>query len=493
MNLARRAADGVFWTGLTSVITTAISLFQVLFLARLLDPTDFGYMAFMSVALGLSDAFVRVGFSDAIIAKREVTKQQLSALYWINLFVGGVVYLCIYISSPWVADLVNDDALIVMLKVIGISVPIGAVTMQFDALLRRNLEFKFIGILEITSGVFGAAIAIYLALNQMGVWSLIYSVLAMKILRCLILLVAATSRGWLPKLSADYDYLADYLAFGSYRVGASLMNAITTKVDNLVVGAFLGMEALGYYRVASDVAMKPFVKINPVVSQVTFPLFSRLQNNEDQIKNGFRSSLRLLMFVVSPALLGLGVISPFLIPLLLGERWGPIIPVIQILIFYVLLRSATNLNVSLMLAKQKYKWPLYWNIFQLIVLPLVLVIASIIFASLLSIGWALVSYQLMLFFMAYVLSVRRLVDLPIKEFICDVAGPILTSLIMAICVVSVEHYLYVAELSVRVTLLVVVGVISYGAFSTVLQPGHVREILRVRKIKNQPNTDFDAN
>jgi PST family polysaccharide transporter/teichuronic acid exporter/lipopolysaccharide exporter len=477
VSLTRQATSAAKWMTVASIFTALVSVVQVSVLARYLEPADFGAVALLMVILEICNVFIRTGFSDALVVNTGATRRQLSTLYWVNVALGVAIYGLFFLSAPFLDRGFVTVDLAEMARVMGLMLLIGAFVVQFDAMMRRELLLRQLALFRIGSHVVGLVVAVYLAVEGYGAWALVFAHLGMQISMNLCLWVVAIGRHWLPGGWGSIREISELLRFGAYRVGASLLGALNSRVDQLAVGAFLGPAALGYYNLAFNLAMQPFQRINPILTQVSFPIFAKVKDDNDKLLKGYRKGLRLLVSINAPLLLGLAVTAPLVVPALLGPRWGPVVPIVQILAVGVLFRSAANINIGLILAKGKYQWPFYWNLVLLTIVPVAIVLVSQITQSLVMVSLALTGINLCLFVFGYLLFPRRLLgrfDLP---FLSDFGRPVLAACLMLPIVALAIDNVAVDSLWLQIGMMAALGGTIYAAASLLIQRQHTGEIL----------------
>lgn len=462
-----------------SAWVTVLGLVQIAVLARYLDPADFGVLAFLSIIIALCNVFIRVGFSDVIIAARDISVSQLSTLYWFNVIIGLLVYGLLFFSAPLAVSAIESADAQILIQVLGLSLIFGCTTVQFEALARKNMRFKALAVIGMGQSIVAFVVAVTLAASGYGVWSLVISVVAAQALRSAALWGYGWRNRWVPKLMFRYDEVVDHVNHGALRVGASLINNINTRSDQLAIGLFLGPVALGYYSLAYNVAMKPFQKINPILTQISFPVFARISDDKVKILAGYRSGMRLILCINAPLMLGYAAIAPLLIPAIMGPGWDPVIVVSQILAIYALLRSAGSLNIGVILSQGKFRWPLYWNLFLLLLIPSSIFAVSASTSSLVYVSIFLVAIQFGLFVLGYLLFARRLIGRFGREFFSDFAIPVSIALAMAMCVASLQSVIDIGSAYGEIAVLIVFGGIVYLAISLVLQKGSLLELKNV--------------
>lgn len=483
MQLGEEASKGAKWTALASGLNGLIGVAQISIVARFLEPSDFGIVAMILVALAIANVFVTVGFSDVLVVKHEATPEQLSTMYWLNVLVGIVAYAVLFVSAPLLSLVIDRDGVETLVRVMGLTLLLGALVVQFNALMRRELRLKAVAIIGCAAHVAGFIIAVGFAAAGFGVWSLIVAALATQLVTNAGLLYYAARYRWFPQRVFKLSGVAEMIRFGGFRIGAALVNTVNSKVDQLAIGTFLGAGALGVYTVAYNLAMQPFTRINPVLTQVSFPVFAKVKDDDAKLLRGYRRGVRVLTAINAPLLIGLIAVAPILIPAFLGPGWEESIPVLQILCVFVLLRSVSNINIGLILAKGKYRWPLYWNLFLLMIIPVTVFVAARISQSLIVVSWAVVGVQIFLFLMAYVLFARRLLGGFAFGYLNDFGRPVVTAGLMAVSVTWLQLELALQSNWQGLVIMVPAGAVLYVALSFVLQRQHAAELITLAKAK----------
>jgi len=394
MNLKSKAARGIRWTAVNTVTITVIQFVQLAILGRLLSPNDFGLMAMLMVVIEIAGVFSQMGLSEAIISKKNTNSDQLASLYWINVVAGLMLYAFLHLCSPAIAIFFGESQLKNMLPVVAILFIISSFGIQFEALLRKHLLFNISTQINICVTILSFAVAVVLALQGFGVWSLIFAQLGLHVAKSLALILVAWRQNWLPRLHFSFNEIREHFFFGLHRVGAMVANQFNSRVDQLVIGSLLGPVALGYYNMGFRIVMQPIQRINPILTQVAFPVFSMIQEDNEKLKKAFLKMIRLLMSINAPLLIGISAIAPLVVPLLLGEQWIPSVPIVQVLAFYALIRSLGNAGGSLIMAKGMASWTLYWNLFLMLIIPASVYFALIIKNSILTVCLVLVGMQI---------------------------------------------------------------------------------------------------
>jgi O-antigen/teichoic acid export membrane protein len=236
-SLRQTAAWGAKWTGASTAVSIAAQFAQVVVLARLLDPREFGLAASVVVIIGLASAFADMGISQAIIAKRTTDRGTLSSLYWASVASGIAVGILVMACIPLITGFYDEPKLAALVPLAAVAFPITALGQQFMILLQKDLQFHTLAKIETTSSVARPVAAIGLALLGVGAAAIIGGYLANVTVKAG-LLVLRGARTWCPGWRFRVSDLDGYIGFGLYQMGAKTMNYLGSNMDYLLIGRF---------------------------------------------------------------------------------------------------------------------------------------------------------------------------------------------------------------------------------------------------------------
>lgn len=475
-DLKSLAVQGVRWNTLSSVVVFALGAMQAIVVARALDPHALGLMAIVSIVTGLAWQVAQVGISEAIVQRREISDKQMSSLYWFNVLAGIAAFLALRLVTPWLASLFKMPELRVLLPVSSLSLLAGAVSVQFQSLARRGLRFSFVAVVDVSRSVIASSVVIVsVVLFQQGVWSLVWGLLAGSVIQAAMYVWFGMKSNSLPSFSFRPKEISEIAIFGLYRLGAMLLNYLNSQVDQLTIGALLGPEQLGYYNLVSNMTTKPVAVINPAITSVAFPVFSRIQDDVVMLKKGLLKMLKILSWINAPLLIGFSVMAPVAVPYLFGKQWLPAIPLAQILPLCALLRSYANASGSLLWAKGLASWSFYFNLSVLLICPPVIYVAAM-GGSTVCVAWALLLLQAVLAGYLYWAIYRRILGPFWKELVPVLGTPVLYSAIMGGFAGLSTILLADRPLYARFFFGIVVGGIVYGTAILMFQREFGREM-----------------
>jgi lipopolysaccharide exporter len=459
MTLKRKAVSGVKWNGVSMGVMTTLQFVTLAVLARLLSPSDFGLMGMIMVIIGFAQAFADMGISNAIIHRQDATKDQLSSLYWLNIIAGVIVFCGVCACVPLIVRFYHEPRLTNLLYLTAVTFLITPFGQQFQILLEKELQFNDLAKIEIGASIVNSVMAVLLAFFGFGVYALIWALLATTSAR-VIMLSGVGWQKWRPGLRFSKRDLKGYLSFGIYQMGERAINYLNSNVDYLLLGSMVGANSLGYYTLANNLIIKLGSLINPAITKIAFPVFSRMQDETDRLKKSYLKLLRLLSTVNFPMMFGLAVVAPVAVPLLFGKQWQPSIILIQILTVVGVLRSTGNPVGSLLLSKGRADLGFKWNLALMASqIPGLYFGAKLGGAAGVAIAFAIL--MILYSILNYLILIRALIGPCIRDYIHSMWPSLWMSVAMVCAVAVIGFVLQNAPREVILTIQVLCGIAVY--------------------------------
>jgi teichuronic acid exporter len=418
----------VKWTGVSTLFITTIQIVQFAFLANVMEVAEFGLVGMLTTIVIFAQILLDLGFGSAVIQKEHVTKRILSTLFWINMFVGLLLFVFLMTASPLIARIFHEDQLSDLIRLLSVMFLVAPLGQQSQYMLQKELRFNELAFIEMLATLlsFLALLGLVFAISPIRAY-----VLSQVLLYSLkgLLYFAFYLKTWRPRFVFHLNECRDIMSFGGFQLASRLVNRIGANLDVILIGRFMGAEALGIYHLAYQIVTIPVLKINPILTRVAFPLFSKSQHDHTSIKDGFLHITKLLGIVTFPLLLGLVVVADVFVESFFGEKWLGAVPVLQIMALVGLLRVLMNPNGSVLLAKGKADITFYWDSGVLILYGVSLLVA-VRTNDLEAVAWAYVIVSFINFFIGrWLLS--WLIQLPLKEYVRVISKPFVLSVIMS--------------------------------------------------------------
>lgn len=420
MSLKAKAIHGVKWTTASTIVTTLLQLLQLAILARFLDPAAFGLMALVMVVIGFSQAFLDMGISNAIIHKQQITHEQLSTLYWVNVLAGFGLFAIISAIAPAVSTFYGEPELTSLIIIVAVTFLIQPFGQQFMVLWQKEMRFAEIARIDIVNKTVSLLVSVVLAYMGYGVYALVYGTLAGVVSQTIQFMILGLKEHK-PSFVFNIGEIKEFLGFGAYQMGEKTINYFNSQIDVILIGKLLGTEALGIYSVAKQLIMRPAQIVNPIITKVTFPMMAKIQDDTEKLKNVYLKTINYLSSINFPIYAAMIVFAPQLVILMFGEKWMAAVPIVQILSIYGAIRSTGNPIGSLLLAKGKANWGFWWNLGLLMYVPVGIYISS--HWGLVGVSWGLVAIMISIVIPHWYFLVNKLCYAKFTEYFKQIAIP----------------------------------------------------------------------
>jgi len=368
-SLKREVGIGLLWVAFATVGMKGIALLRKLILARWLAPNDFGLVAYASLAIGVLQLFKELGFGTALIYRRDDVDEAANTIFIAVLVSGCALYGLAWLLAPVVADFFHNPALVAILRVLASTMAISGISQVPLVLLAKGMGFRNKVIPELIAGVAGSGLSIYLAYNWFGVWSIVWGQVATTVLTAILVWFFCP---WRPKWQFSWRVARELWDYARHIIGSQILVFFITNIDDAFIGRLRGDAALGTYGLAYDLSNLPATHLSRIVGQVTFPAFSKVQNDLVRLRKAFFQSVKYVSLAAFPiAIITLVYAKPFII-VSYGKKWTPAILPLQLLAVYGLARSiAVNMG-NVFKVGNKPKWLLYIASWRLAMMALFL-------------------------------------------------------------------------------------------------------------------------
>lgn len=376
MSVKSTVISGTKWTTASTVCTAIVQILRVSILARFLEKSDFGVVAIVTLIFGLVETFGDLGFSTAIMHKKDVNEKEFSSLFWMQLLLFVGIYLVSCLFTGVISDSYGEPALLHALPVALSGLIFFAIGKLYDTVLQKQFQFKVIAIRNIIAALISLVIAVILAVLGAGLYSLIISTL----LQTLIVNVwnfAVGFKHYRIKLYFNFKEVLPLIKIGIYQTGTQIIDYLASRLDILLIGKFLGSEMLGVYNLAKDLLIRVFVLINTIANKVALPVFSYMQDDNQQLRDNYCRLIKTLSFVTLPFLTMIGALSSPLVIILYGSKFLEVIPLMTLLAISYLFSCIGNPVGNIITAKGRTDISFIYTIIRMAIsIPIVWITAS---------------------------------------------------------------------------------------------------------------------
>lgn len=428
-------------------------LFSI-FLARLLLPEQFGIIAMTNVFVVIGNSFINSGFGHALVQKNSSNKTDESSIFFFNIIVAFFVSAIIYYFSDSISNFYNEPVLKNILKVLPLTLIFNSLGLVQRTLLSKTLDFKTLTKSSIITSIFSGSLSIYLALKGFGVWSLVVLIISTDFFNTLFLWIFCS---WRPIFVFSFTSLKSMFGFGSKLFVISVTNAIFTNIYSLIIGKFFSSSILGFYNRADTLSKYPVVLINSVVSQVTFPVFSKIQDNKLALASYIKASIKYVSLISFPIMFGLMVVANSLIEVVLTEKWLPIVLYLQLFCIIGILYPIQAINLNALNSIGRSDLYLKIDIINKVIIICTLVISFRFGIITVILGQIFNSFLALYLYSFYT---GKHFNYTFKSQLIDIIHPLVLSIIMCFIIYLLEFFQIESSL-ILLLLQILIGVIIY--------------------------------
>ena len=482
--LRRAAASGVRWVFAGAVVAGVMQVAQLAVLARVLDHAELGQVGVLIAIITVGRVVVDFGLSGASIARQTTDPVTLTSLFWANTAIGAVTGIVLLALGTPLGSFLSISALPEYLPWIAGGLLLGGAAQQSRAYLQRDLRFRGLATIESVGSVVGGIVTISAAIAGAGVVSLAVGFLCAAAVQ-LALLLASHWASWRPRLAIHPRKLRGHASFGAYFTGSRVVTELSANLDYVMISYFLGPAALGPYTLAYEMTVKPYQRLNPVITRVAFPIYAKRQSDNASLRRGFLETTRLIAFFVVPIVAAMAVLAPNLVPTLFGSGWEQTVDLLPIVAIVGVLRALGNPSGSVYLAKQRPDIGFKFGLFTLVTSALIFALAAQQSVTAVAAAYAAL---MMLYFLINRAILRRIIGLSLVQYLRTVTASLALSAGAVLAVLIVEAMLGAGALgspAVRLALLGAVFVLAFVVLTATFQRRYLAYVWRLAKPGNR--------
>ena len=334
--LSKRVVRGGIWVFALRITNRGLGFIRTIILARLLAPSDFGLLGIAMLAIATLETFSQTGFQAALIQKKENVESYLDTAWTVSAIRGIVLFLILFFSAPVIAKFFNSPQATLIIKVIAVSTLLSGFRNIGILFFQKELEFNKHFIYEFSATIVDLTVAISLAFILRNVWALVWGGLAANFVR---LFMSYIIQPYRPQIRFEKEKFQDLFGFGKWVIGSGILVFLITQGDDIFVGKMLGITALGLYQMAYLISNLPATEIALIISKVTFPAYSKLQEDLPKLREAYLKVLQLTAFISIPLAGGIFILATDFTQIFLGEKWMPMVPAMKVLAVCGMIRS----------------------------------------------------------------------------------------------------------------------------------------------------------
>jgi O-antigen/teichoic acid export membrane protein len=455
LSLELQAIAGVKWGVVAKVVTQVVAWMVTLIVIRVLTPGDYGLMALCTAVTSVIAGLAELGLGASLVHARVLTKSDLARVAGALLLLNTTCAILAICGAGLFAALFGDPRLALIIQVSSLQFVLAAVVAVPESLAYRAMNFKWLAMADIATGLTISVTTLAFALLGFGVWALVVGNLAGAVVRSTILLMAGTAV-W-PTL--NLSGIGQFLRYGGAWAGARFAWQLTYISDILIAGRFLTEPVVGTYSVAQQLSNMPLGKVMGIVNQVAFPAIARLQDDLPRMRKRVLEAIRLMAGFAIPSLWGLALVADELISVVLGERWQSAVLPLQLISVVGPLRMVSALLATAVSAMGRADIELGNTIRSLVIFVVTILIAVRWGLFGLSVGYGV---AVALSFTVTLSRTARTLNVSTVALFRACSSAVASSVAMCLVVMALRPALLGIDTWLRLTMLIVVGAAVYA-------------------------------
>jgi O-antigen/teichoic acid export membrane protein len=344
MELKKQSINGALWTFIDVLINKGAYFLTTIILAGIIGPEKFGLIGMITLFVTLGNTLIDSGMSTSLLRSNKVTDQDYSTIFITNVLASIVVYVFLFLISPYIAIFYKQPILIYIIRIYCLGFIINSLRSIHNIKLIRELNFKKITILSLPGNIISICLSVYLAKVGYDVWSVVWLFLVNQIITTIIFW---TFIKWTPKWKFNFENFKHHFNFGYKLLLSAQLNTIFENINSILIGKFYDIKYLGYYDRAYTLNNYPVSVLSGIIMKVSLPALTVIKDEKERLQNAYKIIMQIAFFISATFLAFAAILATPVIGIILGKDWLYIVPMFQILtisfVFYPL--HSLNINV----------------------------------------------------------------------------------------------------------------------------------------------------
>ena len=453
--LKEKVAGGVAWSIAEKVGSMLLQMVVSIVVARLLVPEDFGVMAILTFFTALALVMVDSGFSQTLIRKESPSSEDYRSVFAFNIAVSVVLYGILVAVAPTVARYYELPVIADIAPVLFLLLPINALCVIQNTIFTREFRFRLLSQATFTASLVAGVVAIAMALAGCGVWSLVGQRIATLAVKTLILWFRSD---WRPSFHFSMKPVREMAPFSFRLLTTDLISSIYNNISQMFIGKIYSADALGFFNQAQKFKDLPLTSAMQSVQSVTYPALSQIGDQREKFAESYRQVLMVVAFMLFPVMVGITAVAEDLFALLLGEKWMPTVPYLQILCLTGLFQPLAMIAYNVLKVKSNGAIILRLEVAKKTLMTLIL--ALTIPHSIKAVAWGLVAMTFCEFAINFIASMRY-TSLGIWRVVRTLLPTMIITAVMFVGVVLVGDAMSSASVVIRLIAEIATGAMIY--------------------------------
>ena len=480
-SLGKKALTGTAWKFAERFLAQGITTLVSIVLARILDPAHYGVIAIVNVFITLCNVFVVTGLGESLIQKKDADDLDFSSIFYINVTMSIVLYVILFIAAPFITKFYGDgyEQLTAIIRVMGIRLILAAINSIQSAKVTRELAFKKYFFVTLIGTLISGVVGISMAYAGFGVWALVSQYMTNTTIDTIMLFIFV---GWYPKLMFSFERSKGLVKYGVRILYVSVVNTFIGEIQNLFIGKFYSPQDLAFYTKGQTYPKLLANNLSIAISTTLFPVLAQAQDDLAQMRKIASKAIKLITFLVFPALCGLALVADDFISFLLTDKWLPCVPYLRILCIYFALNPLITTNSQCLTARGDSK-----TFSRLTIISKILGLVILFVALPFGVIWIAVAMVagLVLEYLIKTVPCQKMFNYGLFAQIKDMLPTIIGCLLMAGAVLITKRFVVDLNSFTALVIQAAVGAVVYLLFALVTRNDQLKYLIGIVKRKRK--------
>lgn len=457
-----QVAGGLIWTYAERMTAQLITIIVTIVLARIIAPNEYGIISIVNVFINIANAFVINGFGNSLIQKKDSDDLDFSTVFYFSIGFSIIIYLLLFINAPFISQFYEMDALTLVLRVMGVRVPIAAINSVQQAYVSKQMAFKKFFFATLGGTIVSAVVGITMAYNGFGIWALVAQYLTNV---CIDTVVLSFTSGWKPRLIYSANRMKGLFSYGWKIMLVGVMTTVYSNIRNLVIGKKYEPADLAYSEKGEQFPSAIAGNINSSITKVLFPVLSELQDDKERLKSVVRRSIKVGTYVLFPIMFGFAAVADKFVLVFMTEKWLGCVPFLQIMCIVYALQPLQTSALQSIKAVGKSSLYLGIDLVKKVIGIVILIITVVCFDNVLIIVFGALVMEIISILILFPIN-KKILNYNFKEQILDVLPSIIITIIMCTIIFITDYFVPFSKI-VSMIFEVILGIFIYIIMSII--------------------------
>ncbi|ELZ08703.1 export protein [Natrinema thermotolerans DSM 11552] len=473
---AEQAIQSGIWVAGINVADRILQLLKVVILARLLSPAAFGLLGIALLAIAALRQFSKLGFDEALIQHEDDDVDAYLNTAWVMKIIRGFgIAVVAFLAAPYLAVFFGEPQAEPIIRAVGISPLILSLQNPAVMYFQKNLNFHKEFVYQVGGRLVDLTVAVVIALVFRSVWALVVGIVAMNFVK---FAISYSIHEYRPNIDFNLAYGKEMFGFGKWMFASSILVFLYGQGDDAFVGWYFTAVSLGFYQMAYRFSNAPATEVTHVISQVSFPAFSKIQNNVEGLREGYLRTVQLSVIIAFPMAAGIAAVSSQFVYVVLGEQWKPVVPLMQVLSIWGGSRAFGAVGGSVFKSVGRPELGVYVQLIKVLAIALLIFPAvesfGVVGVALAIIGSTIISLSIHLYL------ILSIIEANIKQLLSIVIYPLIGSLSMFSVVWVLDDNL--SPGIIELVSLILTGMVTYVVFMITVEKLTSYEFLHLYRL-----------